>query len=527
RIKDIPTTATTAAADDYIVIDGATNKVRKGLASNLITATAAAAVAGHDASAGAHHLGRKRMLVFGNSVAEQSAEYLYLVTTTTSAEAAAGQRVIVVASAAGFAEGGKLSTKTCSGTLWKTSIASINGTSITLADDIPELIRSGASIRLHSTVYPVQTAQGLGLASAANMVLGYPFELSSVYGYGGAATTSMLQSLGRWLDYFRPAVCVLHLFENDMAGSAGIDELKFYAKTAARECVSRNCIPVVCSSLPSSTLGASRAGVFDALVAYITGELATDVPGCVGVDCSTKWLDTSNATYPRSPIAGWTDGIHPASGHKFQTAALTLVPALAGLSGVSEEIASLSPYNSTRAGGTGGANSGFVAGSVSPAGWNLYAYGGKVIATTTRNVDGTLRITADWRGLNVVRGTDYISLGYTFTHPTAWPVGNVVRGYLKSKIRGAVGVSEFTVSAKLTEDATFTSAAGIGAQADIGAHDTPVIVHTPQFEIPAGNTTFTLMMTITTPTSAASTGLVVIDIAELGLMAAAGNIKLA
>ena len=37
RIKDIPTTATTAAADDYIVIDGVTNKVRKGLASNLIT----------------------------------------------------------------------------------------------------------------------------------------------------------------------------------------------------------------------------------------------------------------------------------------------------------------------------------------------------------------------------------------------------------------------------------------------------------------------------------------------------------
>ena len=45
RVKDIPTTATTAAADDYIVIDGATNKVRKGLASNLITAAATAATA--------------------------------------------------------------------------------------------------------------------------------------------------------------------------------------------------------------------------------------------------------------------------------------------------------------------------------------------------------------------------------------------------------------------------------------------------------------------------------------------------
>lgn len=80
RIKDIPTTATTAAADDYIVIDGATNKVRKGLASNLITATAAAAVAGHDASAGAHGNARAkkldrwlRLATYGDSTADYSA----------------------------------------------------------------------------------------------------------------------------------------------------------------------------------------------------------------------------------------------------------------------------------------------------------------------------------------------------------------------------------------------------------------------------------------------------------------------
>ena len=40
RIKDISTTATTAAADDYVLLDGATNGTRKGLASNLITAAA-------------------------------------------------------------------------------------------------------------------------------------------------------------------------------------------------------------------------------------------------------------------------------------------------------------------------------------------------------------------------------------------------------------------------------------------------------------------------------------------------------
>ena len=52
RVKDIPTTATTAAADDYVLLDGATNGTRKGLASNLITP--AASTAAHNADPAAH-----------------------------------------------------------------------------------------------------------------------------------------------------------------------------------------------------------------------------------------------------------------------------------------------------------------------------------------------------------------------------------------------------------------------------------------------------------------------------------------
>ena len=78
RIKDIPTTATTAAADDYIVIDGATNKVRKGLASNLITATAAAAVAGHDDDLSAHGgVARHATLSCGDTVEAFGDSILY------------------------------------------------------------------------------------------------------------------------------------------------------------------------------------------------------------------------------------------------------------------------------------------------------------------------------------------------------------------------------------------------------------------------------------------------------------------
>lgn len=61
RVKDIPTTATTAAADDYVLLDGATNGTRKGLASNLITPAA------HNADPAAH-LNIVRRTLAGNLV---------------------------------------------------------------------------------------------------------------------------------------------------------------------------------------------------------------------------------------------------------------------------------------------------------------------------------------------------------------------------------------------------------------------------------------------------------------------------
>ena len=61
RVKDIPTTATTAAADDYVLLDGATNGTRKGLASNLITPAA------HNGDPAAH-LNIVRRTLAGNLV---------------------------------------------------------------------------------------------------------------------------------------------------------------------------------------------------------------------------------------------------------------------------------------------------------------------------------------------------------------------------------------------------------------------------------------------------------------------------
>ena len=84
RVKDIPTTATTAAADDYVLLDGATNGTRKGLASNLITPAA------HNADAGAHGMSASGRVVLTGTPAQARAAIGFGGTVTVAQLNAAG-----------------------------------------------------------------------------------------------------------------------------------------------------------------------------------------------------------------------------------------------------------------------------------------------------------------------------------------------------------------------------------------------------------------------------------------------------
>lgn len=86
RVKDISTTATTEAADDYYLLDGATNGTRKIAKDNA----AKSAITAHTADAGAHSTQRKaiptsgRITFFGNSIVAQGFHSIGFAAATKS-----------------------------------------------------------------------------------------------------------------------------------------------------------------------------------------------------------------------------------------------------------------------------------------------------------------------------------------------------------------------------------------------------------------------------------------------------------
>ena len=521
RVKDIPTTATTAAADDYVLLDGATNGTRKGLASNLITpaaaATAAAAVAGHNLSPMSHREGRPKLGIFGNSIADQSGCFLVYPTTTLSARAEAGQSVIAVVSASGITSGTKVVTRLYDSRRYLAVVDSVVGNNVTLTAPLPALVRLAEPVYVYTTKQPTGWAQGIGLASAANSLAGSPFDVMPVYGYGGASVNSVLQDLPYYLRTYRPTHCVLHLFENDVAESTTLAELQSCARSAARSCRENGCVPIICSCVPYNLISGAQVAVYDGLLDYIVNTLPSMVPGTVGVDCSTKWLDTSNPTYPRSPASGWTDGVHPVFGKLWTAAELTLAPVLRSIATTSE-FAHVSPFSQTMLYGTGGTSSGLTGGSISPDGWVINIYNGKMTGLTSRNPDGSLRFVLSCVGKNISMWDDYLYAFYTFTHPVAWPAARYFRAYVKMTPVSLVDISTINISATMTEAVTFSYSPGIASEADLPAGASPVVLLSAPFQFSPGNTTCSLSLSVVPKTNAESVSEAVIDVYEVGLI---------
>ena len=516
RIKDIQTTATTAAADDYIVIDGATNKVRKGLASNLITATAAAAVAGHDASVDVHRTGRPRLGVFGNSIAAQCGRALNVYTTSVSAEVKAGSVVIPVASAAAFSAGDKFAVRDLSNKVLELVVGSVDGNNITITAPTTSLIRSGETVSRYTDAHP-RYDQGLGVAYAANSLLGFRFDLAGVWGYGGALSAAILPFLSSYIESARPTHLVLHLFENDCTTTVPLVDMELTARNACRECITRGVIPILCSPMPHYQLPAAQAGKYDAMLAYCLA-IGAVVPGAIGVDCSTKWLDTSSQTYPRSPITGWTDGVHPALGYRYECARLTVLPVLAQVvehSTPADEF--VTPFSATSAMGTGGTISGFTGGSVAPAGYTVTANGGKVTATSSRSTEGELRLSLDWSGKSVAALADSVTAAYSWTLPTSIPGSSLaLRALANFRIVGIASVSQVTISVTPNNGPAYWYSAGTLAEADVSTG--LFSIHTDTFKIPTGATSVAISVGILPKAEAVSTASMVVDVLSLGLI---------
>lgn len=478
-----------------------------------------------------------KLLVFGCSIAQQCNAYLHSATSTTAAaDIKAGATVITVANGALFTGGQKVTVPLYNARLWTTTINSITGNDLTIADKTPGLIRASSSITINTTPTVPALDQGYGAVNAAVALLGGPVEVVPSYGYGGAIYTQMYADLERDLRHYRPHYVALHMYENDLtstvaSGGATIEQFKAWARQMARLCLNYGAVPIVYSSMPyyNSTavrgIPASRAADYDALAEYVgsgtNGQLSKDVPGAVGDNSlSYGWLDTSNPTWPRAPLAGWTDGVHPMTNKRFAVGLIAL-PVLRDLLPSSrsrlEQI--VSPLEVTRCDGTGGGASNLVGGSIVPKSHTIAAYG-TAVCTTSRNADGTLKMIGSWPGA-ANRSNDYITDKYTMTFPTVWAGGTQrFKVYMRVRINSMIGIAQ--LFPEVTIGATgenHTGQTGTDMCESIPADGRIITLESPHFAIGIGATTIQPALLIKPVTAGSPANAVIdMDVLELGVV---------
>lgn len=478
-----------------------------------------------------------KLLVFGCSIAQQCNAYLHNATSTTFAtDIKAGANVITVANGALFTASQKVTVPLYNARLWTTTISSIAGNDLTIADKTPGLIRASSSITICTTPTVPAINQGYGAVNAAVALLGGPVEVVPSYGYGGAIYTQMYADLERDLRYYSPHFVALHMYENDLtstvaSGGASIEQFKAWARQMARLCLNYGAIPIVYSSMPyynsgaSRGIPASRAADYDALAAYVgsgtNGQLSIDVPGAVGDNSlSYGWLDTSNPTWPRAPLAGWTDGVHPNTNKRFAVGLIAL-PVLRDLLPTAwsrlEQV--VSPLEVTRCDGTGGTASNLVGGSIVPKSHTIAAYG-TAVCTTSRAADGALKIAVSWPGA-ANRSNDYVTDKYTMTFPTVWAGGTQrFKVYMRVRVNAMVGIAqlfpEVTIGATGENHAGQT---GTDMCESIPADGRIIVLESPHFAIGVGATTIQPAFLVKPVTAGSPANAYIdMDVLELGVV---------
>jgi len=472
---------------------------------------------------------RPRLLIFGCSIAAQCSAYMAAQTTTTSAaaEVVAGSTTIAVASVAGFAPSDTVVVPLCDSRLWETTVASVGASDIVVSSPTPAMVRKSTSItKVNSPTSYLGRDQAVGIANGAVYLLGGPADVVETWGHGGGIASQMIPYLSKELRWYAPHVVIFHLFENDMtgtvaAGAPTLDQMKAISRDVAKRCLEYGAVPIVCSSIPYNLIPASRAADYDGLYAYLTTQFSIDVPGAIGVDLSTHWLDTSNGSFPRSPAAGWTDGVHPNTSRRLDAASFLVadlsqvLPAYRSLLDIN-----LSKRETARLDGTGGTLSGGSTG-VAPDSWTIAKFG-TAVCNTSRNGDGSLKISGSWPGA-ASRTADTIVVRYTMTMPTSWPgSGSYFRVYARFKLLAKVGIAEAYPQAYLNSTGEYHRGKwGTDHAASIPADGTMMMLETPRFSPKGANTTIQIGFNIS-PTNAGSpaNASIEMDLYELGIIAA-------
>jgi hypothetical protein len=137
-----------------------------------------------------------------------------------------------------------------------------------------------------------------------------------------------------------------------------------------------------------------------------------------GTDVSAQLKLTSGTA--GTLTQGWTDGVHPLTNKRFGEGYFAK-PVLKALLPPWQSMLDyvVTPRETSAMVGTTGATSGLQAGSVVAKNHTGVAWTANVIATFSKNADGSQRIVASWPGA-ASRSSDYLTDRFSFTFPTVW-----------------------------------------------------------------------------------------------------------
>lgn len=403
---------------------------------------------------------RPRLLIIGNSIAGQScrigASYTSSVAVAAGSGIKPGSNQITLTTggvaALSLSPNDYIVVQTANQQPWPVQVTGISTETLTLAKRLPWTVRtvSGLNAGVSKVTPPVLFGgvwrQQFGIHNLANALAGGLFEVVPGYGHGSATADEIIAVLPQHLQFYRPAVVMLSLFENSI-GSGTASELIAMADRAAGLCLAAGARPIVLHTLPTTAVGSSRADEYDDLRTAILN-IAARVPGAIGIDPGSIYLDTSDGTNPRRPLSGWTDGVvHPLES-KRATIALNggLVAALQSCAqGQTVNIPALLQGANPTMAGTGGTGSTLGGTPVVAASTTIAVTGPGLTGTASKNADDSQRVGAEDAG-SVTAGTETLTVAQTYSLPVSWGFRTRVKLMAEVTVHSQTNLASIRVS---------------------------------------------------------------------------------
>lgn len=475
---------------------------------------------------------RPRLLVFGNSIAAQSAVAFDGVNNAGASDQRASTATFIAGSSQTISSGAKIAIRNYTGEVETTTVSGTvtASTSIPLTTPLRKMVRasSNGTFTVYTTDQPSNIRQNLGPISAAIAMLGYPVEIiNPSYGYGGATIQQVVADLPNFLRRCRPHYVALHLMENSVVtGEAWETVLKPWLHRAVEECLRFGATPIVYSAVPANTVNdAAKSAVWDSQNTYINGGgLQAAYPQCRTVDLSTPWLDTT-ATTSRPPVAGVaTDGIHPDGNRRFYVASFTLDTLRAILPEYNGDRVNAALNANATLSGTGGSTSG--AGTVTnngiAASYTVTPAAG-VAVTASKNADGSQKLVMSIAGASNISSTDLLLTNAAYSVPTNFGPNTALRGWVKIRINSQANMA--LIYPQLTFSGGEVHSSGqneTNLATDSALVGQTITLDMAAVPVPGGATTATMSIRIRPQTLSSPSGVTLdLDVMECGIEPAA------